>query len=226
MSKLVEAFEAVKASNKIDTEGYALREAGSGLYNPYYSEQRVLVKGMSMVTLIASTDGIEFSNWRTFNRELEDLQSDIRFRIVASAIGEAYNGMTSEEREERRRLEEERLEKLKREADERQARLAEREEKLLTEFIGDQARVRLRGEQSLHGIHIKAEKRGEEYHVGVSWMKSENYGKYFRLENVMILDVMVGVRYRELWNDGYDDLLPHEGDKIAAKRKSVKKYES
>lgn len=229
MISIEDAWAIVEHDPKFNTEGIVLGRAAD-----FRDEgQKLLVMEVPgrlapshRVTLWPSSEGeLLLSRWYpALAGRVEELRHQVRFAIVAIAVAEAYREHNSEEI--RRHKEEAAQEVVRRQeaVEARKATLAEREETLLHEHVGDQVRLRLRGEQSLHGAFIDTKEGGEgEFFVCVNWMKDSNYGKHFDLSRVMCMDIMIGSRYCELWNDGYEDLLPYEAEKVRSKRKKIKK---
>lgn len=228
MISIEDAWAIVEHDPKFNTEGFVLSKALD--FRDEGQRQLILAASDGLashrVTLWPSDGGeVICSRWNQVgSANRNELQRRIRFEIVALAVCEAYEQHNSEEIRRKREEQEAEIVRRREAAEARKEKLKDREEKLLHEHVGDQVRVRMYGEQSIHGAYIRAlpTVNGEDYEVHVEWMKSSNYGKPFSLERAMLLDVMIGSRYCELWNDGFDDLLPYEAEKIIKKRKSVK----
>lgn len=227
MISIADAWAIVEHDPKFNTEGITL---GRPLDFRDEGQSQLIMEGFDglpqqRVTLWPTEGGeLIASRWNQVgSAQQKELRHRVRFQIVVLAIMEAYEQHNSEEIARQREEREREIVRAKEAADARANLLKEREERLLHEHVGDQVRVRMRGEQSLHGAYIEAQEIPDgSFRVTVTWMKDSNYGKPFNLTTAKLLDVKVGSRYCELWNDGEDDLLYYEADKVRAKRTKVK----
>lgn len=146
----------------------------------------------------------------------------IELMTVAKAIVDEFNsniaGVIDEAKEAERKEEEQR----KRHEEERAAVLAERRDRLLTEFLGEQGRIRARRSRSYQPVIVCArEMPNGDFDVDFEWVNDHDYGREKRLPFIRSFDIKVGSRYKEVWDDGRDDLSPWE----KLNRGNVAKYD-
>lgn len=151
---------------------------------------------------------------------LADVQEDLASEEVLAPLREEADRKQEEARAERERQREEarkRREELERLRQERAKLTAERSERLLTEFMGEKVRIRLDGYKRWRPATVEAEERQGEngtYYLPVFRYVFERHGyKEYGCGHVRALEVKVGSRYKNVWNDGNDDLPTWEQGK-------------
>ena len=142
----------------------------------------------------------------------------------AEKLAEEFNSLISDKAEEvRAKREAEEAERIRKQ-EEFEATLEERRTILLNEFLGETGRIRAYGSRTFQPVVVSSVEVGDgEFDVEFDWVNDHDYGREKRLHRIRIFDVKIGSRYREVWNDGEEDLSFYEKDQF--KRGNVKKYD-
>jgi len=150
-----------------------------------------------------------------------------RMRVLfehAEKLAEEFNSLISSKADEvRAKREAEEAERIRKQK-EFEAQLEERRTMLLNEFLGETGRIRAHGSRTFQPVIVSSVEVGDgEFDVHFDWIQDHDYGRERRLHRIRIFDVKVGSRYREVWNDGEDDLSYYNAEKF--ERGNVKKYD-
>lgn len=152
----------------------------------------------------------EFGELFEFARQVQALYNEAE----QDAIKEALVKYEEAQRQEAERRAIARAEYEKRQAEEAK-RWAERRERIMMEFVGDEARVRIRGYKTWTRYRIKVfESTGGEYMLGFDPLDDGSYGRSKRLEYMPRFEVRVEGKFFTLWDDGEDDLASWERGKL------------
>jgi hypothetical protein len=154
-------------------------------------------------------------------RKLEPLIELLQF---ADALSKEFRSRISDLAEEiKAKREAEEKEREEREAKRRET-LEERRNMLLNEFLGETGRIRAYGSRTFQPVTVTATETPDGVFVPhFEWINSHDYGRVKDLPRIRIFDIKIGSRYKEVWNDGEDDLSYY--DQESFKRGNVKKYD-
>lgn len=217
MAKMMEALEA--AAKKVLDHGVAnAADWPIELRKPhrwYVDRVRELVDTEHDVVLELhppdDDDPEDIANGLVLEMDLErntadEVQVRLRLATVAHNIQLEFNKATAGAVEEARK------EVARREAEAEAKRealakvLAERRDQLLNEFISEKGRIRIRGYKRWRPVTVEARETGDGYEPYFLYVYdrhgySEHFGKH-----IQAFEIKVGSRFRNVWDDGTDDL--------------------